>query len=537
MTQLGKAPGSKDARYLQTILVPEHRLQRAAAATDTSIVANKLPKGTAADRKWAVLMDPTTPTHTEIRRVETLTAGNIIGFTTALSYAHAAGDPIIWLDKPIANVKWFGATGNASTDDTDSIQAALDSYDYPTVFLPTGNYYVTNISLGHATILVGDGLNVTRITGTATAGNVIDVSAVQCEIAYLTVTATATRQAVAHTVYDDSTPTAGKHGIFLEPSLYQTCYRPYIHDVVVEKQPDDGIMARKPEMMRIENVYCEYNGRYGCHMNGYIDGNAFDGISNYTMNLRVLGNGYTGLYVRDIEESTFVHIQALLNGTFTEQIFFNRGRGNKLINPDVEDTDFNSGIGIRLIGGYHEVSGGLITKHQTPYSLESAWHCRIRVGYVTNTGYTAADQLIKIDSASSRNRIECMPASSYGNVTATFSIHASSYGNICEVAGSGPFVYGVRYINTDDATPDVSLGDLFLVAQTGTPAAITNFDGNIFPGQTKRFIFQNGNSTIDFTSSNLKGNGGADWTPATNDRMTCTFDGTNWYCDISDNSA
>lgn len=82
-----------------------------------------------------------------------------------------------------------------------------------------------------------------------------------------------------------------------------------------------------------------------------------------------------------------------------------------------------------------------------------------------------------------------------------------------------------------DTTPDVSSVDVYLTANTN-PTTITDLDGELQWG-TRRFIrFGDGNTTIDFSGTNLKGNGGVDWTPGTGDAMECTFYNNQWYCSI-----
>ena len=66
--------------------------------------------------------------------------------------------------------------------------------------------------------------------------------------------------------------------------------------------------------------------------------------------------------------------------------------------------------------------------------------------------------------------------------------------------------------------------------------SVTDFDDG-YPGQQMTVKIADDNTKFDFTSSGFKGNIGVDWEPATGDHMTCTFDGTDWYCDISDNTA
>ena len=85
-----------------------------------------------------------------------------------------------------------------------------------------------------------------------------------------------------------------------------------------------------------------------------------------------------------------------------------------------------------------------------------------------------------------------------------------------------------------DTTPSVANGNVFKTANTGA-TTITMFDDGV-AGQKITVIIGDGNTTLDFTGTNLKGNGGADWPSTTNDHMTCIYDGTNWYCDVSDNT-
>lgn len=86
-----------------------------------------------------------------------------------------------------------------------------------------------------------------------------------------------------------------------------------------------------------------------------------------------------------------------------------------------------------------------------------------------------------------------------------------------------------------DATPSVLGGSLFKTANTGA-TTITGLD-DLPIGKPVKIIIGDVNTTIDFTGTSLKGNGGVDWSPTTNDHMTCVSDGANIYCDISDNTA
>jgi len=116
-----------------------------------------------------------------------------------------------------------------------------------------------------------------------------------------------------------------------------------------------------------------------------------------------------------------------------------------------------------------------------------------------------------------------------------------NYVRQCQFAGTGyreenPSIVqrDIQSISDGDATPSVNFGSLWKTANTN-PTTITTFDDGV-EGQEIKVIIDDANTTIDFTGTNLKGNGGADWSPAQYDHMTCIYDGTNWYCDISDNT-
>ena len=84
----------------------------------------------------------------------------------------------------------------------------------------------------------------------------------------------------------------------------------------------------------------------------------------------------------------------------------------------------------------------------------------------------------------------------------------------------------------DDATPSVDGRKKFKTANVN-PTTITMFhDG--FPGQEIWVWINDALTTIDFTGTNLEGNGGADWSPAAGDTLRAVFDGANWHCAVSD---
>lgn len=81
-----------------------------------------------------------------------------------------------------------------------------------------------------------------------------------------------------------------------------------------------------------------------------------------------------------------------------------------------------------------------------------------------------------------------------------------------------------------DATPSVGAGNFFYTGNTA-PTTITTFHDS-YAGHKFKVFFGDVLTTIDFTATNLKGNGGLDWTPLAFGWMECTNDGTNFYCSV-----
>lgn len=118
------------------------------------------------------------------------------------------------------------------------------------------------------------------------------------------------------------------------------------------------------------------------------------------------------------------------------------------------------------------------------------------------------------------------------NNTSQYSIDTSGTNVLVDTPFKGTTV---NSISDGETTPGVQAGKVFKTANSSS-TTITNFE-NALPGQQITVIFGDSNTIVDFTGTSLKGNGGSNWSPTQNDHMTCVYDGTNWYCDISDNTA
>lgn len=80
--------------------------------------------------------------------------------------------------------------------------------------------------------------------------------------------------------------------------------------------------------------------------------------------------------------------------------------------------------------------------------------------------------------------------------------------------------------------PSVQLTSFLQTANTAPTTIVNLLVGK--PGQEVKVLIPDAFTTVDFSFSNLKGNGGVDWAAPAGSSMTCTTpDGTTWYCIVS----
>jgi hypothetical protein len=120
-----------------------HRLQFSVSATGTDVILNKAIPDVDDDDIWLVIDAFTN--ECEIRKATTV--NNTQYTIAALAYDHAIDDLVLWVTEPIANVKWFGAKGDDTTNDYTSIQRAIDqaeASEFDTVLIPPGDYKINS---------------------------------------------------------------------------------------------------------------------------------------------------------------------------------------------------------------------------------------------------------------------------------------------------------------------------------------------------------------------------------------------------------
>ena len=117
-----------------------------------------------------------------------LRAGGTIAYTDAILTAsnsnlpgssvpfflHAGGGTgYVTLADPIINVRWWGATGDGTTDDTDAMTQAFKCGNLRTIYVPAGTYKVS-AQLPEVEFVFGDSMNTTTIFQAYTGGSADD---------------------------------------------------------------------------------------------------------------------------------------------------------------------------------------------------------------------------------------------------------------------------------------------------------------------------------------------------------------------------
>jgi hypothetical protein len=212
--------------------------------------------------------------------------------------------------------------------------------------------------------------------------------------------------------------------------------------------------------------------------------------------------------------------------------------GTRILNNRIETA---SGVGISSNATHTTVSGNYI-KAATGRGIWSGYeHSRIVMNHVVDVASVASGYIVVVDQAGQtveHNLCESAGASSdvavyLGKPPASCRLNRSV--NLVPT-NDGSLTTGLITVFTDqDATPSVLNFEIFRANNTVATTITALDDGYV--GQEILVLFTTSNTTVDFTGTTLKGNAGVNWPAASGDHMTCVFDGANWYCDVSDNTA
>lgn len=108
-----------------------------------------------------------------------LQPGTTIGFHVSSGTVHALNVSTLTTKSSPTNVKWFGAKGDGSTNDTTAIRAAI-AYASTTasdvVYFPPGSYNFTGATIPTHVSLIGDGAKTSVLRYTPTSGDALFIA-------------------------------------------------------------------------------------------------------------------------------------------------------------------------------------------------------------------------------------------------------------------------------------------------------------------------------------------------------------------------
>ncbi|MCP4262918.1 MAG: right-handed parallel beta-helix repeat-containing protein [Planctomycetes bacterium] len=266
-------------------------------------------------------------------------------------------------------------------------------------------------------------------------------------------------------------------------------------------------------------------------------------VSTALVNVAVHDNHFNGTFKVENEENALIEFSFTSNKKLNHMII----ASEYMVDVDISD---NKLTGVLQLTGQDGVSTDVIVKNNISkgYGTTGGWLCYPdnvelignRIANRSGANKTALILVRGDDVRLYNNRYIVGDGATYilnqGSSTGIF-----DRDNV--VVGS----FTSKYIHNDTnvvevettALPDGQtwwdMADDVIYVTANTGATTVNNLARGKSGETRVIIFGDANTTMDFTGTTLKGNAGVDWSPAVGDSMTVTFDGTNWYCDISKN--
>lgn len=403
---------------------------------------------------------------------------------------------------------WVDARGYST------IQAAINSLSVGTVFVPAGTYDITSpIDMKLGVNLVGAGMAATIInnlgTGPAVRYNGTLVSPIRKTVlSNLKILDSGTGTDGIYMYYACQNNTidrvwvrsAGRYGINLNKSFSNV-----IRDCLIDSSVSNGILIdTESNDNTIEENHIVSNN-IGIYLTN-------DNIKNRIRDNSIESNLVAGVVV-------YRDTGTLASLTIRDNYFENNG----------DDC-------IKIYSSATTGARGILIDGNYFYSVDIEDFIDITYGDdITIKDNTFGDGnagCVHLRTTSNTGVVNLYPNIHYGtsfNAGSHLSIHADSH-----MTNINRTEAWLSYFDADDATPSVLKGYNFRTANVN-PTTITAFDGGI-PGQKITLAIRDAQTTIDFTGTTLKGNGGADWTPSNGDWMEAIYDGYNWYCAVHESS-
>jgi len=216
-----------------------------------------------------------------------------------------------------------------------------------------------------------------------------------------------------------------------------------------------------------------------------------------------------------------------VQGPFTEAAIRINGARTKFYGYHMENTEASPALGADIV-----ISGSTINCYF--YGMQGGSFLTVDGVAIVNCGIigsevdevTLGNQTIGFSTISTR----LISYTDGGRKNAKIATTTSGGSIFADVLRTG----NASALTANSATPSVAADTMFTTANS-SPTTITNFTGGL-GGQDIFVRIADANTTVDFTGSFLKGNGGADWSPSSGDFMRCVKDSGAgfWYCTVTE---
>lgn len=541
------------------------RLGRPVKAGDTVLRFRAIPEGIAGEQiiidPFAVSMEIATVLSSDNRDV-TLTAG--------LTYAHEINAPIIrnFMSEyalNTVNVDSFGAEGDGTTDDTAAIKAAWDSLSAHgrLIFSPQKTYAISDTLLFDTNknfcVIEGNGATITVLTGTDMTGkpmlnlagsaftkvynlNLSAPSAVTPPIVGLLLGRTAvfhgSRQKFDGCHVTGYFTFAAYYNVGSEVSTFIDCtfqnYQDNAHAAYISNDDSQSLLALSAGQLTGYYYSCVFHcfgtGGYNLYLKGYVADHAFFGCYGVPSIGGHFIHPETGAGTDLLTNCTFDNLRLEYNaGDNSDTRLFYLPNGMSAVSITFRNIgwNMNSGVAANDPDYIYEIAGSL---------TGSNFH---------TTKNTFGKQLMLIKSTATITECRFWGSVS-GEVTSEagatyvrtqFFWQDNQYPFDATPAAANLVQWVVNKLSTTviftdgDATPSVGGGKIFQTNNTGA-TTITDFDDGV-AGQEIWLHIGDNVTTLDFSSSDLLGNNGVDYTASYRDTIYALFDGFRWRCFIS----
>jgi hypothetical protein len=432
--------------------------------------------------------------------------------------------------------EWWGAKGDGATDDQSAIQAAITATPSGgRLYLSEKIYHVHGT--GSEVFLVTKPVN---IEGASVSGSFISADSTvgaSTDIFRIAPASTEIMNGIRWSGFTvaPATTSCGRHGINIDltgslamqraifENLYIAAFGGYALCLTGEFGPTNSVVRNSKMEGGLKLINCgdsfkvRDNIIWGVNEGVYLD--IYPGASNVEITGNTLVCAKEGVYVK-------AGTDLRITDNYFEQIVANTSANKSLITlagdsgTDVANVHIEGNL-FAMLAGYDLVYGVYLG-----YSF--------RTSLVNNdfgVGTPASMWTFRQSANASKTFVSgnTLRGSSTDFCTSVYDTN----GDITYIPNDMSY-YSTLTANA--VQPVLNLGSLYLTANTN-PTTITDFAAGLLGHNIKVFI-RDAVTTIDFSGTNLKGNGGADWSPASGDWLEAIrMDSGVWYCTVHDCTA